>query len=101
MTCPVSYTHLDVYKRQREVLTTYVVAYQVVGQTSLKTKCSGVYIELPVQIIKDLIPDVILGHKFLDMCVVIINYTAHKIFLGKDEQLKLQWCDSSIKKNYN
>ena len=42
-------------------------------------------------------PDVILGHPFLDMHRVIINY-AHDLFLGKDKWLKFAWCDSSIKK---
>ena len=47
---------------------------------------------------KDLTLDVILGHNVLDMYEVVIDYTAHEVFLGKDKWSRLVWCGSSIKK---
>ena len=70
----------------------------MIGQTSLKAKHSVISIELPVQIIKDLIPDVILCHNFLDIDGVIIHHTGHVIFLGKDEWLRLALCVAALKR---
>lgn len=43
----------------------YGVTYDVVGQAILRAKCSGETIDIPVTNVKDLIPNVILGHGFL------------------------------------
>lgn len=44
--------------------TVYGVTYDVVGQAILRAKCSDETIDIPVKIVKNHKPNVILGHDF-------------------------------------
>jgi hypothetical protein len=72
------------------------VTYTVMGQTFLSENCSGMKIEIPVAVIKDLTADVILGHDFLVKYEVILDYAAHEIFMGKDRRLRVAWKDGDV-----
>lgn len=71
------------------------VAYSVDGQTLLAAKCMDEDIEITVAVIRDLIPEIILGHDFLVAYDVILDYAAQEIFLGKNKRLRVAWCDGS------
>lgn len=70
------------------------VNYYIEGYTILRAKCSTEEIDLPVKVIKDLIPNIILGHDFLIKYGVIIDYTANEIFLGNESRVRLAWLEN-------
>ena len=72
------------------------VTYTVMGQTFLSANCSGMRIEIPVAVIKNLTADVMSGHDFLVKYEVILDYAAHEIFMGKDRQLRVAWKDGNV-----
>ena len=78
-------------QRTQVIGATSNVTYQILGQTVLKGKCSNLDLQIPVFVISDLIPDVILGHDFLSKYGVILDYTAHEIFMGKDNRKRIAW----------
>lgn len=66
--------------------------YNILGQTVLKARYSGLDIEINVAVIDKLLPDVILGHAFLIKYCVIIDYTSREIFIGMDHRKRAaQW----------
>lgn len=69
------------------------VTYKIEGLTVLEAKCSSEEIDLPIKVVKCLIPDIILGHDFLTQYGVIIDYTANEIFLGKEGRIRLGWLE--------
>lgn len=72
----------------------YGVTYDVVGQAILRAKCSDETIDIPVKIVKDHKPYVILGHDFLTKYGVIMDYTANEIFLGIKNRVILRWLEN-------
>lgn len=47
------------------------------------------YVQMQVIIIKDLILDFILGNDLLNKYRVMKDYSAHEIFLGKDNRIRV------------
>lgn len=67
------------------------INYNVEGYTYLQAKCSSEVIDIPVKVVKGLIPDIILGHDFLTKHGVVIDYTANEIFFGNKCRTRLAW----------
>lgn len=75
------------------------ISYKVVGQTILRGKCASMDIEIDVLVIDKLMPDVILGHDFLEKYHVIIDYTANEIFMGVDHRKRVAWYNGNLSMN--
>ena len=71
------------------------VIYQVTGYASFLAKCTDIQINLSVGIIPDITADITFGHDFLNTYGVIIDYTAHIIYLGKRKRVRVACCDSN------
>lgn len=63
--------------------------YNTEGQTILKTNYSNLDTEVPVGVITNLIPDLILVHDFLEKNGVTLDYACHVIFIGKDSHVRI------------